>query len=305
MTQYKVKTTNWRQERAELHEIRRKVFIEEQGVSEALEWDNKDEGAEHFIVYEQGTPIACARMLDQCKIGRMAVLPAYRNQGIGSQILDHIKRHASQKRYTKLELDAQCHAFQFYRNNEFTACSTPFDDANMPHIKMEHRVFAQQQSSDTFVLGKDDELHHGKQLIEALGYLELLLSQTNRSIIITANDLNHPVTRHPYLIQKCVQLAKQNRHFKLCLLISSYHPSFNEHPIFKLQDRLPSYIDIRVANDTIPTKWIFDGKAWFDYEAGNSRVCFGDRPRCTQLMERYQRWWQSAKEPIGARRLSI
>lgn len=305
MSKITVRTTQWRHDRAELAEIRRKVFIDEQGVDESLEWDNKDEDAEHFIAYRDGIAIGCARLIDHKKIGRMAVLESERGNGFGTEILDHIKRHASQKRYTLLELDAQCHAFLFYQNNGFTASSTPFDDAGIPHIKMEHRVFSEYQNDQSYIFNQDGAMYRGGELLECEGYLDIALSQTRHSIIISVKDLNHPITRHPLLLSHIKRMAKQNRHFKVCLLLNMYHASYNEHPIFRLQDRLPSYIDIRIAGEAIPTKWIFDGCAWFDYETNNCRVVYGDRPRCSQLLERYKRWWHSASAPLDARRLSI
>lgn len=305
MSNITVRTTHWHQDRAELADIRRQVFVEEQCVDEQLEWDNQDENAEHFIAYRDGIAIGCARLIDHKKIGRMAVLQSERSNGIGTKILDHIKRHASQKRYTRLELDAQCHAFLFYYNNGFTAYSEPFDDAGIPHIKMEHRVFAEEQQDFRYVLNQDDAMYRGSELLDCEGFLDMALCQTRRSIIISVKDLNHPITRHPMLISHIKRMAKLNRHFNVCLLLNMYHPSYNEHPLFRLQDRLPSFIDIRVAGEAIPTKWIFDGCAWYDYETNNCRVVYGDRPRCSQLLERYKRWWQSASAPLDARRLSI
>ena len=59
--------------------IRRKVFIEEQHVPEAIEMDEDDAHAFHVIAFDYDTPVGCGRMVphgDQVKIGGW---PCYAN----------------------------------------------------------------------------------------------------------------------------------------------------------------------------------------------------------------------------------
>ncbi len=58
--------------------LRRTVFIEEQGVSEADEVDGLDDSATHLLAFVDGAPAGTARLLqagDTGKIGRVCVLP--------------------------------------------------------------------------------------------------------------------------------------------------------------------------------------------------------------------------------------
>ncbi|MGR3448325.1 MAG: GNAT family N-acetyltransferase, partial [Paracoccus sp. (in: a-proteobacteria)] len=67
--------------------LRRKVFIEEQGVAEAEEWDGLDGQALHLLVWQDGTAIGTARILIKDgtgKIGRVCVLPEARGAGHGA-----------------------------------------------------------------------------------------------------------------------------------------------------------------------------------------------------------------------------
>ena len=81
----------WQQAEAELREVRTRVFIEEQQVPEALEWDGEDAQALHLLARDAtGRAIGTARILlhdDVAHIGRMAVLPAWRAQGVGRALL--------------------------------------------------------------------------------------------------------------------------------------------------------------------------------------------------------------------------
>lgn len=305
MSQIKVTGASWDKDRVALKDIRNQVFILEQGVPEDLEWDKDDPTCEHFIAYVGNDAVGCARLINNKKIGRMAVLKPYRSMGIGKQIIDHIQRYASQKRYTRLELSAQCHAFSFYKKCGFEAFSMPYEDAGIAHIDMAYNVFSQQNDPGFFSIGSDNAIYHGKSTLEAEGFLDMMLSQTQRSIILCLKDLSHPLCRHEGLIQKIKQLARNNRHFKAYILIGQYVAQYNEHSLFRLQDRLPSYIEIRSTKDSIPCQWLMDSTAWFDFELTDSRVCFSDRAKIKHFMERFNKWWHSSKNISDARRLSI
>jgi predicted GNAT family N-acyltransferase len=107
MNQIKVIGAKWDKDRVALKDIRRQVFIQEQNVPEELEWDDDDLTCEHFIAFVGNDAVGCARLIGHKKIGRMAVLKPFRALGIGKIIIYHIKIHASQKRYTRLELSSQ------------------------------------------------------------------------------------------------------------------------------------------------------------------------------------------------------
>lgn len=88
--------TDWRTHKTELSNIRTRVFIEEQAVPEADEWDEYDSDAIHFLVQESNVnAIGCARLLTESNpqggylyhIGRVAVLREFRAQGIGHQLM--------------------------------------------------------------------------------------------------------------------------------------------------------------------------------------------------------------------------
>jgi predicted GNAT family N-acyltransferase len=306
MNHIKVKSAVWDKDRVSLKEIRRQVFVEEQGVDERLEWDNKDADNEHFIAYIDNEAVGCARLVDHKKIGRMSVLRAYRGKGVGNEILDHIKRKAVQNRYTRLELSAQCHAYEFYRRSGFQACSAPYQDAGIPHIDMDLRVFSHEEAgASQFYIGSDQDIHHGTSIPEAQGYLSIMLSQVNRSVILCINDIKHPLCNHKPLLELLKRLARSNKHFKAYILIGNYHPTFNDTPLFKLADRLPSFIEIKTASEAVPCQWVFDGSAWLDFQGNESRFCFFDRSKVKHFMERFNKWWTRGKHISSTKRLSI
>ncbi len=112
------------------------VFIKEQNVPEALEWDGDDPNCIHILVLKKNQPIGCGRIKKNGHIGRMAVLKNYRNQGIGRLILTALLKQADLNGITNIYLNAQTCACGFYQKQGFKSIGSEFLDANIPHFKM-------------------------------------------------------------------------------------------------------------------------------------------------------------------------
>lgn len=130
-------------ERAELADalvVRQAVFVEEQGIAPELELDEYDYIAWHAVAAEAGQPIATARFVTldvhTGKIGRVAVLPAYRRRGIASHLMALITEYARREGMTRLVLDAQISAMGLYRKQGFEPEGEPFLDAGIVHMRM-------------------------------------------------------------------------------------------------------------------------------------------------------------------------
>ncbi len=305
MSDTRIANTNWKEERVALRDLRELVFIGEQKVSKELEWDGLDDEAQHFIAYQDNIAVGCARLLDGNKIGRMAVIKSHRGQGIGHKILDHIKRFASQKRTTLLKLSAQCHAYSFYRQSGFGACSPPYEDAGIAHIDMECRVFSQQSELTQYALGLDKTTYRSHNFLEGSGYLEVMLSQCKKSLNISVKDLTHPLLRNSLLIQKISLLARQNRHFKVNVLLGHYTPTDNDHPLFRIMDRLPSFSEIKISPDISEGACIVDDSASLNFQNNEYRICFSNTATANKHNALFRQQWISAGSILGARRLSI
>ena len=136
----KVEIVKWIDGYASLSMIREKVFIEEQKVTPQLEWDGKDEEAIHFLAYQDEKVIGCARAFvieNHMQLGRMAVLKEYRNNGIGSFLIEKAITTAKLNQLSKISISAQCHAIDFYKKFGFEVTSEIYLDAGISHQDME------------------------------------------------------------------------------------------------------------------------------------------------------------------------
>ncbi len=120
--------------------LRRTVFIEEQGVSEADEMDGRDGEAVHLLARLDGTAIGSARLLldpPAGKIGRVCVLGPHRGTGAGVALVEAaIGVLRGTDGIDRARLGAQIHALDFYRRFGFEAEGPIYDDAGIPHRDM-------------------------------------------------------------------------------------------------------------------------------------------------------------------------
>lgn len=128
---------SWPDDEAAIRSVRRAVFVVEQGVPEALEWDGRDADCVQVLALDNHrTPVGTARMQADGRIGRMAVLPEWRNKGVGSALLAKLQEIARERGIHEVSLHAQTHAADFYRQHGFQAAGEEFLEAGIPHLAM-------------------------------------------------------------------------------------------------------------------------------------------------------------------------
>jgi ElaA protein len=120
-------------------ELRRIVFIEEQGVSEEDERDHLDPECLHLLARADDAPVGTARIYIKdgvAKIGRVCVLQSARGTGLGAALIRAAMGAARSEGAHKAKLGAQVHALGFYEALGFTAYGPVYDDAGIDHRDM-------------------------------------------------------------------------------------------------------------------------------------------------------------------------
>jgi predicted GNAT family N-acyltransferase len=137
--------TSWQLHQADLIRIRTEVFMQEQEVPAADEWDGLDDQAVHFLVLSAtGVAMGCARLLleisseqQRYHVGRVAILKPFRNQGIGHQLMQTVIAYCKiTAPANSIYLHAQIERRHFYEVLGFIAQGDQFMDAGIPHISM-------------------------------------------------------------------------------------------------------------------------------------------------------------------------
>lgn len=119
-------------------ELRRIVFIDEQGVPVSEEVDALDPVCLHLLASDGDTPVGTARIYlhdDIAKIGRVCVLKSHRGTGLGAALIN-TALEVSKGKATTAKLGAQLTAIGFYEALGFTAFGPVYDDAGIDHRDM-------------------------------------------------------------------------------------------------------------------------------------------------------------------------
>jgi predicted GNAT family N-acyltransferase len=133
--------------------LREIVFIEEQSVPESMERDEDDATALHVLAMAAGHAIGTGRLVvlsappagevgNWGRIGRMAVLQAYRKTGVGSRLLQTLEGEARKRNLDGIMLHAQLSAMDFYKRHGYVPNGAVFEEAGMPHLEMKRRLSA-------------------------------------------------------------------------------------------------------------------------------------------------------------------
>jgi len=127
-------------ERAACDSLRRAVFIDEQHVPEADEWDGHDDEAVHFLAVEGDRPVGTARLRflpdGVGKAERVAVARDRRGAGIGRRLMDALVERVRAAGGTAVQLASEVAAIPFYERLGWIAEGDVFDDAGIPHRHM-------------------------------------------------------------------------------------------------------------------------------------------------------------------------
>ncbi|MBJ80445.1 MAG: hypothetical protein CMH60_03925 [Myxococcales bacterium] len=127
-------------------EVRRIVFMVEQAVPEAEEYDGLDKDCLHFMASLEDKPVGTARLRitdeNQAKAERVAVYKEVRGYGIGRLLMEALENKARSLGHQSMLLSSQTHAIPFYERIGYKAYGDIFMDAGIPHRWMRKALTA-------------------------------------------------------------------------------------------------------------------------------------------------------------------
>ena len=138
---FDLKLGTWSDLGAAARAIRTEVFIDEQKIPMAMEWDEADASGVHAVAFNRfGFPLATGRLLAHgagvARIGRMATRQAVRGSGIARGVLNALMAVSKERGDTEVLLHAQLSAQAFYARVGFVPRGPVFHEAGIAHIEM-------------------------------------------------------------------------------------------------------------------------------------------------------------------------
>jgi predicted GNAT family N-acyltransferase len=120
--------------------LRERVFCEEQGVSAEADRDGRDSEATHIVAVDGGTVIGTCRLLFRsgvARLGRLAVEPERRGDGVAGAILREADRIARAAGADAISLHAQTYAKELYLRDGYCERGPTFVEEGIEHVSME------------------------------------------------------------------------------------------------------------------------------------------------------------------------
>ncbi|MCD9031994.1 GNAT family N-acetyltransferase [Luteimonas sp. Y-2-2-4F] len=217
--------------------VRGEVFVAEQGVPESLERDDRDAHSVHVLARDAaGAPIGAARLAPGRRIGRMAVLRAWRGRGVGDALLDALLDEARAQGLAEVSLHAQAPAIGFYARHGFLPEGERFEEAGIAHQAM-RRALAGPQAVET----RED----------AVAVVAALVRGARRRLRIYSRDLDPGLFDAPPVLAALRRFATAGGAEARILLQSPEAPQRAHAPLLALAQRLPSAFAFRAVEDPV------------------------------------------------------
>jgi predicted GNAT family N-acyltransferase len=304
MTQsdYDIREAKWPDERELLRQVREAVFVIEQGVPLAMEWDDDDNVAYHLLALDRDQhPIATARLLGNGQIGRMAVVANWRNRGVGSALLNRLIEHAWSTGMENLFLHAQISTQSFYANAGFTTVGESFMEAGIAHQKM---VLGSGQ--DLFEdlslarLGNTSELFHLHTAEDHQIHATSMVRQAKRHLSLFTQTLEPQIFDTPPFVDAVKQLAMRSRFSRIRILLQDNTLAVQQgHRLVELAQRLSSAIEIRIPGDEYleyaENFMVVDDLGYVHRKQAQNLLataCYNDRYRVNRLLSVFDEAWE-------------
>jgi predicted GNAT family N-acyltransferase len=119
------------------------VFSGEQGVSITADRDGRDHESTHLVAVDGDSVIGTCRLLFRGKVarlGRLAVDPGRRGEGIAAALLDLADRVAREQGANAISLHAQTYARRLYLDAGYEERGPEFVEEGIEHVAMGKRL---------------------------------------------------------------------------------------------------------------------------------------------------------------------
>lgn len=221
----------------DLRRVREAVFVEEQGVPLALEWDELDPACHHVIARDAGgAPIGTGRLTPTRSIGRMAVLPAWRGRGVGEALLAALVDQARRLGWREVSLHAQASAIGFYARAGFLPVGERFQEAGIEHQGMRRLL---------------DALNLVESRAAAIAATLGVVAGARRQLDIYTRELDPGLLDQADVVTALRRVATRGDCSIRILLQDPEAPRRALAPLVSLGQRLPSAIAFRAVEEQV------------------------------------------------------
>lgn len=314
---FRVEPADYQVDLADLRRVREPVFVEEQHVPLAEEWDELDPVCQHVIARDSThQPIGTGRLTPQHKIGRMAVLPEWRGRGVGEALLLALVDRAKAVGLREVSLNAQVGALGFYQRFGFASYGERFEEAGIEHqamrLSLEPGLTSPRPAARP--RGPSSKAEDFEGLEATLHAVRELVANARRELLIYTREFEPAVYAHAAVVDAFKDFAVSGRNGTVRFIVQDPMAAQRQpHPLIALAQRLPSVFSMRTPQDLeelqYPSVFVSNDSDGYLFRLLGSRYEGDWSPalpgRNRQLREHFQRVWERARPCTELRALGL
>lgn len=314
---YFIEPAVWSVDADALKAVRTAVFIDEQNIPESEEWDADDETADHALARTRdGEPIATGRLTPDGRIGRMAVIKAWRGEGVGAAVLRHLMERAAARGMRRLKLSSQTYAIPFYARAGFVIDGPEYVECDIPHQSMVLQFPDSQPSppvSTTPLAAAPTALRLTADRFSELREVTLtLIASARNEVCIYSRDLEPALYEDPAILEAIRKVALSGQRASVRILVQDTTRAMREgHRLVDLAQRLSSIVHIRRVcheDSQYPSAFVLTDRGGYLFRTFGDRFeAVGDNcypPRRDELKRLFDEFWERGESPPELRRLA-
>lgn len=250
---FHLEVTRFDENREALYAVRWTVFVAEQGIDAAVEFDADDAHCQHVLARDDaGQAIGCGRLARDGRIGRLAVLENWRGKGVGGALLRGLIDLARNQGLNQVYVHAQTNVLVWYQKQGFITAGETFIEAGIEHrlmqLKLREPAAPERQQS-----ARDVSI--AEQYLADLPAMQTicppLIAQSRRQIRLYTTDLDYPLFAQAEALEAFKQFALANRNARIHIIVQEPEKLRDQsHPLLDLSQRLSSFFAIRTPSES-------------------------------------------------------
>ena len=316
-TEFRIDPADYQADFQDLRSVRETVFVLEQNVPIEEEWDELDPRCHHVIARDANhQPIGTGRLTPEHKIGRMAVLKAWRNKGVGDALMVALMNQARSLGWTEVSLNAQVSAEAFYARHGFEAYGPRFMEAGIEHQAMRRTLepLAAPERGPAAPRGPSVPAVEFDSLHAATGATIALVQAARRELRLFSRDLDPVLYGQPAVLEAFKQYAIAGRGGVVqVIVLDPAAVQGQAHPLLGLAQRMTSVFQFRTPVDDVDLQvasaFLANDRDGYLYRGLASRWEGDWSPahpaRTRQLLEHFGRVWERSRPCSEFRALGI
>lgn len=314
LANFHIVTAEWPRasDREALLHVRQNVFVEELGVPGLLEADDLDAAAFHLLARDDGNRvIGTGRLTATHQIGRLAVLPPWRGQGVGLALLRGLVDRARSTGWSEVRLDAQVDAVGFYKREGFACEGELFEEGGLLHQAMRKPLTAQGHPApaprDPGALPAEDR--------SSVETTRITLLQDSRHVLaIHLPALDGDSFSSTAELAEIRRIATSGRGARVRLLLHDTGAALREgHRLVALAQRLSSVIQIRRPVEEIDlgnrSAYLLNDAGGYlllpEHDRPQGRAARNDRAAQAPLRQQFDDVWERSERATELQALGL